>query len=79
MHLTGYHSIDAIYNGSLSSDCILEVTIEKFYYISGTRFTVLVVSDKTSIRKVEIFLHQKFAFLIGNHVQTSTQPFMEVG
>ncbi|KAH8555878.1 hypothetical protein BGW37DRAFT_478923 [Umbelopsis sp. PMI_123] len=74
---TRYHSIDAIYNGSFSSDCILEVTIEKFYYISGTRFTVLVVSDKTSIRKVEIFLHQKFAFLIGNHVQTSTQPFME--
>ncbi|KAI9287719.1 hypothetical protein BC943DRAFT_199455 [Umbelopsis sp. AD052] len=74
---TGYHSIDHIYNGSFSSDCILEVTIEKFYYIPGTCFTVLVVSDNTSVRKVELLLHQKYTFLLGNHVQTSSRPFLE--
>ncbi|KAI8583412.1 hypothetical protein K450DRAFT_223542 [Umbelopsis ramanniana AG] len=74
---TRYHSIDHIYNGSFSSDCIVEVTIEKFYYIPGTCFTVLVVSDNTSIRKVELLLHQKFTFLLGNHVLTSSRPFLE--
>lgn len=40
---------------------------------------ILVASDKTSVKKIEIFLHQKFAFLAKGHVQTSTQNFLEVG
>lgn len=68
-----------IYNGNFSRDCIIEVTIEKNYFIQGTRFMILVASDKTSVKKIEIFLHQKFAFLAKGHVQTSTQNFLEVG
>lgn len=74
-----YRSIDMIYNGALSNDCIVDVTIDNHYIIPGTRFTILVASDQASVKKIEIFLHQKFAFLMNGSIQTSTRNFLEVG
>jgi hypothetical protein len=52
--------------------------VERHYRITGTRFEVMVASDQTSFKKIELFLHQKYMFLLTGQLDTSTRYFMEV-
>lgn len=73
-----YHSIDAIANGNIPGNCITEITIERHYRLNGTRFEIMVASDRNSFKKIELYLHQKYMFLLTGQINTTTRYFMEV-